>query len=109
VDSELLTSDLSFEIPQEVVLASSFEWEVLVDAFLVNAAKVGNRYTGSVFSDRSGQAADGMTVITPPVLRVAQRDGMTLVRTLCGGDYYVIASAFSLTNTEVLHTSQKRS
>lgn len=88
-------------IPSEVLEAQQIEWNVLVDAYLTQAARVGTRYAASVFLDRAGLIADGTTVATPEVKLVQERQGFVLLQSLCGNDYYVIANW--LTNSEHLH------
>jgi len=75
-----------------VVRASSIEWGITIDAYLINAARVGDRYTALVYGDQSGAISDGMTVVTPPIRAVEQRGGFTLMRSLGGNDHYVIVS-----------------
>ena len=75
-----------------VVWASDIEWGVTVDAYLMDAARVGNRYAALVYRDLSGVSCDGMTVVTPEVRTVSERGGYTLVRSLCGEDHYVVVS-----------------
>lgn len=79
-------------LPVEVAQASDIDWGVLIDAFLVDAARVGNRYTAVVYRDHSGASCDGMTVITPEVFAVGEKEGCTLLRSLTGRDHYVIVS-----------------
>ncbi|MBW8023305.1 hypothetical protein E0H95_20400 [Pseudomonas syringae pv. tomato] len=79
-------------LPSEVVQAMTQDWGVLVDAYLFNAACVGNRFAATVFCDRSGAASDGMTVATQPVRLVSTIGGFKLLRTLDGADHYVIAT-----------------
>ncbi|KRP60169.1 MULTISPECIES: hypothetical protein [Pseudomonas] len=83
------------EFPVRVVRATVIEWGVTIDAYLLDAAMVGNRYTGLVYQDLSGVNADGMTVVTPEVRSVRQQGGFTLVRSLGGHDHYVIVSKLS--------------
>jgi hypothetical protein len=78
------------EFTPEVIQATTIDWGVTVDAYLVDAARVGQRYAARVFSDLSGVSADGMTVATPPLELVEARSGFKLMRSLSGGDYYVI-------------------
>lgn len=79
--------------PMRVVWASDIEWGFTVDAYLMDAARVGNRYAALVYRDLSGVSCDGMTVVTPEVRTVSERGGYTLVRSLCGEDHYVVVSA----------------
>lgn len=83
------------ELPTRVVRASCIEWGVTVDAYLLDAAKVGNRFTARVYRDLSGMNSDGMTVVTPEVQPVSERSGYRLVRSLSGHDHYVIVSQLS--------------
>lgn len=79
-------------VPLKVLAAKRIQWGVVVDAYLINAAKVGTRYTAMAFSDRSGLIQDGETVATPPVKPVAEQQGFVLLQSLCGGDHYVLVS-----------------
>ncbi|WP_010205326.1 hypothetical protein, partial [Pseudomonas amygdali] len=82
------------ELPWVVIKARELDWGVLIDAFLVNAAKVGDRYAAQVFDDRSGRAENGSTVVTPP-LKLACSQGMfKMFRSICGNDHYVVASEY---------------
>lgn len=78
-------------LPCEVVRAQGVDWSVYVDAYLFSAARVGERYVALVYNDQSRKLEDGMTVATPPVWCVEEREGFKLVRT-AGGDNYVISS-----------------
>lgn len=80
------------EMPRSILQASEIEWGVTVDAYLMDAARVGDRYVAKVYSDLSGKGSDGMTVVTPPVKVQEERGGYTLLRSTCGGDYYVVVS-----------------
>ena len=80
------------ELPTWVVRASAVDWGVTVDGYLVNAARVGDRYAAIVYGDQSGVIRDGMTVVTPSVRAVEQRSGFTLVRSRSGDDHYVIVT-----------------
>lgn len=79
-------------IPSEVLAAQRIQWNVLIDAYLTQAARVGARYAASVFLDRAGLIEDGTTVATPEVRTVEEKQGFVLVRSLCGNDHYVIAN-----------------
>lgn len=83
-------------LPPEVRVASRIHWGVLIDAYLTNAASVGDRYAAIAYLDRSGSISDGSTVATPPVMAVEQREHFVLLRSLSGHDHYVIASWQSL-------------
>ncbi|MCM2376860.1 hypothetical protein NDJ87_07960 [Pseudomonas marginalis] len=78
-------------LPPEIVLAQGLDWPVPIDAYLSDAAKLGERYVALVYNDRSGVSENGMTVATPAVKCVDVRAGFSLVRS-SGGDHYVIAS-----------------
>lgn len=78
-------------LPPDVVRAQDVDWSVGVDAYLFGAARVGQRYVALVYSDQSGVSENGMTVATPPVRCVDEREGFKLVRTVAG-DHYVIIS-----------------
>ncbi len=80
------------ELPKWVARASAVDWGVTIDGYLVNAARVGDRYAAIVYGDQSGVIRDGMTVVTPSVRSVVQRSGFTLVRSRSGDDHYVIVS-----------------
>ncbi|WP_457383657.1 hypothetical protein [Pseudomonas sp. TE6349] len=80
-------------LPPRVVQAAGIDWGVTVDAYLMDAARVGNRVTAMVYCDLSGISSNGMTVVTPEVRVVEQKGGYTLVRSLSGMDHYVIISA----------------
>lgn len=79
-------------IPMQVLAASRIEWGVIIDAFLMNAARVGDRYAAEAYSDRSGAISDGITVVTPPVVPLLNKEGFLLVRSACRNDHYVIVS-----------------
>ena len=81
------------ELPLKVVQAAGVGWGVTVDAYLLNAARVGDRFTALVYCDLSSISSNGMTVVTPEVRVVEQKGGFTLVRSLSGMDHYVIVSA----------------
>ena len=79
-------------VPTEVVQARNLDWGVIVDAYLVGAARVGDRFAASVFYDLSGVNENAMTVVTPPLQEVERRCGLKLMRSVTGDDYFVIAS-----------------
>ncbi|MEE4075173.1 hypothetical protein V2I49_07500 [Pseudomonas viridiflava] len=83
------------EIPAQVAIARLIDWGVSIDAFLVDAARVGTRFAASVYLDRSGASVNGMTIATPPVYPVMTIQGFEMVRSVCGSDYYVIVSRLS--------------
>ncbi len=76
----------------KLAVAQAHDWGALIDAYLIDAAAVGDRFAAYVYADRSGQLDDGMTVVTPAVERIAQFDGMVLLRTISGNDNYVLVS-----------------
>lgn len=90
-------------IPSEVLEAQQVQWDVLIDAYLTQAARVGTRYAASVFLDRAGLIADGTTIATPEVRTVGERQGFVLLQSSCGNDHYVIANW--LVDNERLHAS----
>lgn len=79
-------------IPADVEKASRINWGVLVDAYLINAARVGSRYAGTLFLDCAGSISNGETVVTPPVRNLTSRGNFYLVQSACGKDHYVIVS-----------------
>ncbi|MBS7426453.1 hypothetical protein KHW15_10210 [Pseudomonas syringae] len=79
-------------MPCEVIQAMSHDWGVLVDAYLVNAARIGDRFAAIVFCDRSGMVSDGSTVATQPVHQVATRGAFKLFQTLDRADHYVLVT-----------------
>ncbi|MCD5988496.1 hypothetical protein KDX30_11350 [Pseudomonas sp. CDFA 553] len=79
-------------LPSEVMQAMSHDWGVLVDAYLVNAARVGDRFAATVFCDQSGMVSDGMTVATQPVHQIATRGAFKLLQTLDRADHYVLVT-----------------
>lgn len=79
-------------IPDEVLLASNVQWGVLIDAYLTSAARVGDRYAGVAYLDRSGLIENGSTVATPPAKAIDQKQKFVLLQTLSGRDHYVVAA-----------------
>lgn len=79
-------------LPGEVVQAMSLDWGVLIDAYLFDAGRVGNRYAATVFCDRSGKVPDGMTVATQPVRKIGVRGAYKLLQTLDAADHYVLVT-----------------
>jgi len=73
-------------------MASRINWGVTIDAYLIGAARVGDRYAAEAYLDRSGKISDGMTVVTPPVTLLLDRDGFVMVRSVCLNDHYVIVT-----------------
>lgn len=78
-------------LPREVVLALSIDWSVYIDAYLFSAARVGERYVALVYGDQSRVSSNGMTVATPPLRCIAEKEGFKLMRS-ASGDHYVITS-----------------
>ncbi|KPZ23569.1 hypothetical protein ALP57_03163 [Pseudomonas coronafaciens pv. oryzae] len=70
----------------------ALDWGVYIDAYLLDAARVGNRYAAIAFCDQSGASCDGMTVATPPVRHVATQEAFKLLQTLDGADNYVLVT-----------------
>lgn len=83
------------DLPSEVIQAQGIDWGVVVDAYLINAARAGQSYAALVYNDQSGVCSDGMTVATPPLCLVESRAGFKLMRSLNGQDHFVIASELS--------------
>lgn len=83
------------EVPPEVEIARAIDWGVPIDAYLTNAARVGTRFAASVYLDRSGVSANGMTVITPPVREVVRIQGLKMLQSISGTDHYVIVTRMS--------------
>lgn len=81
-----------FGLPSEVAQAKAHDWGVLIDAFLMNAARVGDRYAATVFCDRSGLVSDGTTVATRSVRQVCAHGGFKLLQTYDGADHYVLVT-----------------
>ncbi|EOD9097791.1 hypothetical protein L4O28_006406 [Pseudomonas aeruginosa] len=79
-------------ISSRLARAQAHDWGALVDAYLFDAAKVGNRIVAYVYEDLSGALDNGMTVVTPPVELVSEIDDMALFRSLTGSDNYVLVS-----------------
>lgn len=77
---------------RELEEASQVDWGVLVDAYLTNAAPVGDRYAACAHRDRSGAIQDGMTIVTPPVVFLVEVGNFSLVRSRSGQDHYVIVT-----------------
>jgi hypothetical protein len=83
------------EIPGEVEKAKGIDWGVPVDAYLMDAARVGSRFAASVYCDLSGASADGMTILTPPVRQLAKVGKFEMLQSLCGNDHYVVVTRFN--------------
>ncbi|WP_439858312.1 hypothetical protein [Pseudomonas syringae] len=79
-------------LPTELTQAMALGWGVHIDAYLLDAARVGIRYAAIVFCDQSGASCDGMTVVTPPVRHVETRGAFKLLQTLDGADNYVLVT-----------------
>lgn len=79
-------------LPNEVRRAQKVNWGVLVDAYLMQAAPVGNRFAAVAYADQSGRIADGTTVATAPVRSIAIRGGFQLLQTLDASDHYVLVT-----------------
>lgn len=79
-------------LPSEVVQAMRHDWGVLIDAYLVNAARIGDRFAAIVFCDRSGMVSDGTTVATQPLHQIATRGAFKLLQTLNRADHYVVVT-----------------
>lgn len=84
-------SGLERGIPEEITRAQGVGWGVCIDAYLLNAVRVGQRYAAEVYFDQSGVSENGMTVATPPLKCVEVRQGFKLMRS-ASGDNYVFAS-----------------
>lgn len=84
--------ELDQDLPSEVIQAQGISWGVVVDAYLVNAARVGQSYAALVYNDQSNVSSNGMTVATPPLVLVESREDFKLMRSLNGQDHFVIAS-----------------
>lgn len=80
------------ELPPSVVSACRIDWGVPIDAYLADAARVGNRFAASVYLDGSGVCANGATVVTPPLRRVTVLQGFEMFQSLCGADHYVVVT-----------------
>lgn len=77
-------------LPQEVVRAQHVDWSVGVDAFL-SAPRGWGALCRACLQRPIGSVENGMTVATPPVRCIAEKDGFKLVRSVVG-DHYVITS-----------------
>ncbi len=82
------------EIPPAVLRASREDWGVRIDAYLINAAKVGDRFAASVFLDHAGAIENGETVVTPPLRSMSARGEFRLMQSVCGQDHYIIVSEY---------------
>nr|WP_141687636.1 hypothetical protein [Pseudomonas sp. 25 E 4] len=79
-------------MPLRVLAAKRIQWGVIIDAYLIDVARVGARYSATAFSDRSGLIQDGETVATPPAKTVNEQQGFVLLQSLCGRDHYVVVN-----------------
>lgn len=80
------------EAPGAVIRAQAMDWGVAIDAYLYDAARVGQRYAAIVYGDKSGASLDGMTVATPPLELVKTQSGIKLMRTPNGDHHFLIVS-----------------
>ncbi|WP_202633599.1 hypothetical protein [Pseudomonas syringae] len=78
------------EAPGAVIRAQSMDWGVTIDAYLYDAARVGQRYAAIVYGDKSGASLDGMTVATPPLELVKAESDFKLMRTPSGKHHFLI-------------------
>ncbi|WP_236166807.1 hypothetical protein [Pseudomonas fulva] len=88
-ESEMQLSSL---VAAKLAVAQAHDWGALVDAYLVDAAEVGDRFVAYVYGDRSEKLVDGMTIVTPPSEVIAEVEGMALLRSVSGNDHYVMIS-----------------
>lgn len=79
-------------VPSQVVVASKMAWGAVIDAYLFDAARIGDRYAAQAYFDLSGNIGDGMTVVTPPVTELIRKDGFVMLRSVCEKDHYVIVT-----------------
>ncbi|SDG12949.1 hypothetical protein [Phytopseudomonas seleniipraecipitans] len=79
-------------IPANVERASRIDWGVPIDAYLTEAARVGDRVTATLFLDFAGVIGNGETVVTPPLRKITSRGDLQLVQSACGHDHYIIVS-----------------
>ncbi|RMN12717.1 MULTISPECIES: hypothetical protein [Pseudomonas syringae group] len=79
-------------VPSQVLVASNIDWGVTIDAYLLGAARIGDRYAAQAYFDLSGNTEDGMTVVTPPVTLLFRKDEFVMLRSVCGKDHYVIVT-----------------
>lgn len=79
----------------EVEHAEGIDWGVPIDAYLMDAARVGNRYVASVYCDLSGISANGEIVVTPPVRQISKVGRFEMLQSLCGNDHYVVVTRFT--------------
>ncbi|KWV69497.1 MULTISPECIES: hypothetical protein [Pseudomonas] len=89
------SGSLEQNVPTEVIQAQRIDWGVMVDAYLIKAARVGQTYAALVYNDQSSLSSNGMTVATPPLVLVEVREGFMLMRSLSGQDHFVITSELS--------------
>ena len=86
-------------LPNEVSQAMAYDWGVFVDAYLVDAARVGDCFAATVFCDQSGVSPNGATVATRALRQVAAQGAFKLLQTLDGGDHYVLESEHKTTGS----------
>lgn len=79
-------------LPAAVILAQGIDWNVFIDAYLMDAAKVGARFAAKAYEDGSGLIENGATVATPPVTVIAEKGELKLLKSVEGSDHYVIVS-----------------
>lgn len=79
-------------LPNEVKQAMACDWGVFVDAYLINAARVGTRYAALAYGDQSGLVSAGMTVVTPPVRQVSTQGPFRLLKATTANDFYVLVT-----------------
>jgi len=82
------------KLPADVEKAARIDWGVPVDGYLTNAARVGSRFTATLFLDCARSISNGETVVTPPVRKLTSRGNFSLVQSTSGRDHYVIVSEY---------------
>lgn len=82
-------------VPQEVGQAQGMVWGVPIDAYLADAARVGDRFVAKAYADLSHRIADGSTITTPPVRLVRAQGSFRLIQSVSGHDHYVIVSDYA--------------
>ena len=88
----MVSSIAIHEASSDVEEARQIDWGVMVDAYLTDAAPVGDRYAACAHRVQSGAIRDGMTVVTPPVVCLTEVGSFSLVQSRSGQDHYVIVS-----------------
>lgn len=81
--------------PPQVELARGMVWGVPIDAYLMDAAKVGDRFVAKAYADLSNRIADGSTIATPPVRLLRAEGPFRLIQSTSGKDHYVIVSDYA--------------